>query len=507
MSAADSDFEVFVASCLEILSGVEQAVLDLERAGPAALGLLVERLFRAAHSLKGDAATVGLAGMAELAHAVEDALTGLRNREIEPGPAAVDALLAGFDALRGFVARPRAAPHPDVGPEMRRLAALAAGRAEAGDGRAEQAARGRAGRMERIHVPARILDELVDRLGELSILRSRLVGLAAELGSPRLNSAVEELGALAAVLHGQALSLRLVPLSAIFARFRRLVRDLCARLGKEADLTIEGGEIELDKGVIERLAAPLSHLVRNAVDHGLEDPAGRERAGKPRAGKVAVSARQAGSEVLVEVADDGAGIDAQALLERARELGLAAADADPASSARLEIVFLPGLSTAARVDEVSGRGVGMDAVREAVLAMRGDIAIHSAPGRGTTFRLRFPLSLAIMDCLRILVAGRDFFVPLDHVEECLELPEERAGERSLSHRGALLPLIRLREVFGLDGEGNGRRPLAVVVRTSDQRAGLVVDAIVGQHQAVIKDLGKAFGAAQGVLGAAVLEDG
>lgn len=510
MARNDSDFEVFVESCLELLGGVEQAVLDLERAGPTALSPIVDRLFRAAHSLKGDAATVGLASMADLAHGIENVLTALREREIDPTPAVVDALLAGFDALREFATRDPAAAGPDTAAVLSRLAALTSGagpgRDEAGPGRAEEALLGRTRRIERIHVRARLLDDLVDRLGELSILHSRLAGIAAEQGGDRLKTAVEELGALGAALHNQALDMRLLPLSTLFSRLRRLVRELGNRLGKQVELAIEGEDLALDKGVLERLSAPIAHLVRNALDHGVETPAERERAGKPGSGRIRIAARQAGSEVRIEVADDGAGIDTESLFAKAVSLGLVAPDAVLAPAERLGLVFLPGLSTARRADDISGRGVGMDAVREAVLAMRGSIGIESEPGLGTTFLLRFPLSLAIMDCLRIAVAGGQFFVPLDHVEECLELPSGREGERSLPHRGRVLPLIRLREIFGLDGPASGL-PLVVVTQAEGLRVGLVVDRILGQHQAVIKGLGRAAGRTQGVLGATVLEDG
>jgi two-component system chemotaxis sensor kinase CheA len=245
-------------------------------------------------------------------------------------------------------------------------------------------------RIESVTIPARELDVLVDRIGELGIAQARLESLARRSGGREFLAVAEETGRLAGLLRDQALGLRLLPLQVGFLKYRRLVRDACARLGKEADLVLSGENTELDKTLIERLNTPVLHLLRNAVDHGIEPPAVRLAAGKPARGRIVLSARQEGNEAVIEVADDGAGIDADALWEAACARGLADPGRPLSREERLRLVFAPGLSTARDVGQMSGRGVGMDAAREGIESLRGTIGIDSAPGRGTVFVIRLP---------------------------------------------------------------------------------------------------------------------
>ncbi|MFZ5811879.1 MAG: chemotaxis protein CheA, partial [Thermodesulfobacteriota bacterium] len=292
----------------------------------------------------------------------------------------------------------------------------------------------------------------------------------------------------------------------------RLVRDACARLGKDAELVLSGENTRLDKTLIERLNTPVLHLLRNAVDHGIEPPQARQARGKPGRGRIGLSARQEGNEAVIEIADDGAGIDADALWDRACARGLADPGRPMSREERLRLAFLPGVSTAPGVGEVSGRGVGMDAAREGIAGLRGSIGIDSAPGRGTTFTIRLPVSLAIIDCLEVRAGDGLYFFHLDYVEECLEMERGRvaeAGRRILALRGEPLPVLCLTEFFGFGVMDPARDDPAhaVVVRAGGKRFCIAVDEVLGQKQAVLKSLGPALGRIAGILGGTVTEDG
>jgi two-component system chemotaxis sensor kinase CheA len=319
----------------------------------------------------------------------------------------------------------------------------------------------------------------------------------------------EEVERLAALLRDQVLGLRMLPIKVSFPKYRRLVRDAGAALGKDAELVMSGENTELDKAVIEQLNTPCIHLLRNAVDHGIEPPEAREALGKPRRGTISLTAWQDGNDVVIAIADDGAGIDAAKLWSKAVAAGRLDAGRPFDPAAALELIFLPGLSTAEAVGAVSGRGVGMDAVREGIAALRGRIEVASSPGAGTTFTIRLPVSLAIIDCLEVSCAGEAYYLHLDYVEECLELPPGqllRHGRGVMDLRGAPMPLVGLRHFFGL---GDATPPLShvVTVRRGDGRAGIVVDAVIGRQQAVLKHLGRALGKVEGVLGGTITESG
>lgn len=532
MAVDEKIFDMFVESCLEQLSGIESAVLDLEKAAPPQARAKVEAVFRAAHTIKGDAAAMGAQPLAELCHAVENVLAQVREGVRPADGALCGELLRAFDMVRAVVRRVRevlADPEraaADLADEMARLTQLAVEPSAPpppppGDEAAEPGVPAAAGarsrdehleRIESIAIPAGELDVLVDRVGELGIVQARLESLARRCGDREFLAVAEETGRLCGLLRDQALGLRMLPLQVSFLKYRRLVRDACAALGKQAELELHGENTELDKTLIERLNTPILHLLRNAVDHGVGSPAERRAAGKPPAGRITLSARQEGNEVLIEVADDGRGIDADALYAKALERGLV----DPARTLtrqeRLELVFVPGLSTARGVGELSGRGVGMDAAREGIESLRGVIGVRSEPGRGTSFLIRLPVSLAIIDCLEVVAAGQAYFFHLDYVEECLEIPGEQAadpGRRVIDLRGRPTPLLCLADFFGLSDpcRRDRRTAHAVVVRAAGERFCIVVDEVLGQKQAVLKHLGPALGRVAGILGGTVTEEG
>ncbi len=361
-----------------------------------------------------------------------------------------------------------------------------------------------------IRVPAAKLDTLVDLVGELVIAQARLSELAARRDDPDLLSVTETLERLSTELRDNALNIRMLPIGTTFGRFRRLVRDLSSELGKQVELVTEGAETELDKTVIERLGDPLVHLIRNAIDHGLEAPEERERAAKPRVGTVRLSAYHSGPNVFIAISDDGRGLNAQAIRAKAVERGLLGADDSPSEKELFDLVFAPGFSTAKKVTGVSGRGVGMDVVKRSITALRGSVELGSSPGGGTTVRIRLPLTLAIIEGLLVQVGEERFVLPLVLVEECIELtPGDRQrahGRQTAEVRGHLVPYVRLREWFGIDGRAPEIEQV-VVANLDGERFGFAVDHVVGQHQTVIKTLGRVYQGIEGLSGSTILGDG
>ena len=361
-----------------------------------------------------------------------------------------------------------------------------------------------------IRVAATKLDSLVDLVGELVIAQARLGQIALNRDDPELFNIAEVVERLAANLRDNTLNIRMVPIGTTFARFKRLVRDLSTELGKDIDLVTEGAETELDKTVIERLGDPLVHLIRNCCDHGIEAPAERTAGGKPAKGTVQLSAYYSGASVLIEIRDDGRGLDSSAIRAKAVQRGLIEESARLSERELFGLVFLPGFSTAKQVSNLSGRGVGLDVVKRSISALRGSVELESEAGRGTTITLKLPLTLAIIDGLLVSVGEGRYVLPMSLVEECVELTEqdvERSnGNQFASVRGELVPYVRLRDWFGVKG---GRPPIEqIAIAASDGvRCGVVVDQVVGQHQTVIKTLGTMYKDVEGLSGATILGDG
>jgi two-component system chemotaxis sensor kinase CheA len=359
-------------------------------------------------------------------------------------------------------------------------------------------------------VPAERLDELMDRVGELVIAQSRLRQIAATSADQQVKSVAEEIERLVLELRDTTMGIRMVPIGSLFGRFRRVVHDLSRDLGKEVELTMAGEETELDKTVIEQLNDPLVHLIRNAIDHGLEDPGGRAQAGKSQMGRIDLSARHAGMEVLISIKDDGRGLNRERIRARAEERGLLAKDAVVSDNELFQILFQPGFSTAAQVTSLSGRGVGMDVVKRTIEGLRGTIDLSSVAGQGSEVTLRLPLTLAIIDGLLVRVGNGRYVLPLGAVEECVELsPEEDARSRGrsfLNIRGDLVPFLRLRELFAAKTPADPYQKV-VIVSSGDLKVGLVVDQVIGDHQTVIKSLSKLHADVEMLSGATILGDG
>jgi two-component system chemotaxis sensor kinase CheA len=361
-----------------------------------------------------------------------------------------------------------------------------------------------------IRVPADKLDVLVNLVGELVTVQARLSQTASLLNHVDLTPVAEEVERLTAELRDNTLNIRMLPIGTTFGRFKRLIHDLSQELGKEIEMTTEGAETELDKTVIERLNDPLVHLIRNCIDHGIESPEERESAGKPRVGSIDLSAVHSGAQVIIRISDDGRGLDREAILSKAIERGLALPNAEHGDKEVFGFIFQPGFSTAREVTNVSGRGVGMDVARRAIEALRGSIEVTSEKGRGTTVTIRLPLTLAIVEGLLVALGQDSFVLPLTIVEECVELSKYEASQfhgRNLANiRGEIVPYIRLRREFGIEGEPPPIEQI-VVAGINGARIGFVVDKVIGEHQTVIKNLGRLYRSADAVSGATILGDG
>ncbi|WP_297509138.1 chemotaxis protein CheA [uncultured Caulobacter sp.] len=361
-----------------------------------------------------------------------------------------------------------------------------------------------------VRVPAERLDEMMDRVGELVIAQSRLKQLAASSSDVALRAVAEEIERLASEMRDTMMIVRMVPIAQLFGRFRRLIHDLERDTGKQIELLTEGETTELDKTVIERLADPLIHLIRNSADHGLEGAEQRLAAGKPAVGKIMLAARQSGAEVVITITDDGRGVDRARVRAKAEENGLIQPGQTLSDNELLQLIFAPGFSTAAAITNLSGRGVGMDVVKKTIEGLRGSIEISSTPGEGSVVSLRIPLTLAIIDGLLVRVGAGRYVIPLGTVEECVELTpaqDARSTGRSLiTLRDELVPFIRLREQFATGTPPDPHQKI-VVVSTGRERVGLVVDQILGDHQTVIKPLSSFHADIGAFSGATILGDG
>lgn len=495
----------------EHLDGLEQELLALEHRPTDAE--LIATLFRRAHTLKGNALVVGLQPIVDSAHVLEDALERLRDGHLRAEPRLVSVLLATADGLRRMVEQSLGEGHPEPAHlELQALLGALSGAATvvaptaspSGFHLPTAALRG-------IRVGVDKLDKMLDLMGELTIARGQLGNLLASCAPwEALRDAHHDAERLSMELQQQVMRARMVEVSTIFRPHLRTVRDLSLAQGKKAQLLLEGGDVELDTSAVDALRDPLLHMVRNAVDHGLESPAVRVAAGKPELGTVALRARYEGGRVVIVVEDDGAGLSDQRLLQRARAAGLLGAEETPDPRALRELIFEPGFSTAEAVTDLSGRGVGMDVVKRSVESLRGTIRVEGEEGKGTRFTLVLPLTLAIIDGFSVGVGDQTYVLPLESVEECVELPRQGAKPDAptgvLSLRGTPVPYLRLRRAFGLPGASAARESV-VIVRVGAQRVGLAVDALHGDGQAVIKPLPRPVHSAPGVSGAAVLGNG
>lgn len=554
--------ELYAAEAREHVVLLSRSLLELESSAEprAAIG----EAFRAAHTLKGIAAAMGHKGVEELAHGIEDALEPFRAVEGRPDASHIDALLAAVDALEEAVEASLRPPQPPrverlqvtLAPDTPLKAARATlivmkcrrdgligatdpetfpedfggtfvveiapdadaeavadtiracgdvhevGAADAGPGPAAAPV----APQRQVRVDAARLDALAEGLGELTVLHSR--DWTAR-GGDRLGVPSDRVAMLLAGLQDEVLRLRMRPIATVTDRLPRVVRDAGRAAGRSVRLVVEGSDIELDRAILDELFDPLLHLVRNAVDHGLEPPDERERLGKPAQGVIRIVAERERTSVRIRVSDDGRGIDRAAIANRAEALGIGTAGETPGDEEVLRVLVQPGFSTAGTVTGLSGRGVGMDVVAGRIRSLGGALTLRSDEGRGSTFTLRLPLTLALAHALRVRVGGEDYAIPLTHVSEAVELQEVLVsaigGRETLRVRDELLPLIRLRGVLGVDTYG--AEQAAVVAEIGERRAALAVDELVGREQILITGFDPPVGALPIFSGATIMASG
>lgn len=534
MLEADPELAVmFTTEAIDHLNSIEGLLLQLEQASGDRR--LLNDVFRPFHTIKGNAGALGLARIQELAHKVENLLDLARSGRHAMGAPEFDAVLAAVDVLLAMVTniarRLRGEAANEVG--ARRLAVMAAIQACVEGGGVEQApgppaASTGAGPAAAdpgaapaetgtgaVKVDTGKLDNLVDMVGELVIIQSLIDQDPAlqRAADGRLTGNLAQLRRVTADLQRSAMSMRMVPIRPTFQKMARLVRDLSRRSGKQVELVLSGEDTELDRKVVEEINDPLMHMVRNSIDHGLEPPAERLRAGKPPAGRLSLSACHQAGTIVIAIGDDGAGLDTARIRDKAIERGLVAATDALTSSDIHQLIFQPGFSTAERVTEISGRGVGMDVVRRNIDGLRGRVEIQTERGVGTTFFVKLPLTLAILDGLLVGVGQERFVLPTYCVRESLRPPREdvhtvQGQPRLVRVRDKLIPLAALSELFQVPRAIADAWDAAVVVIESDGRnAALVVDGLLGKQEVVIKALGQAFSDVTGVAGGAILGDG
>ncbi|MFC5436778.1 chemotaxis protein CheA [Rhodanobacter umsongensis] len=412
-----------------------------------------------------------------------------------------DEFEALLDALHGKAGQPAAAPAPAAVPPPVGATPEAA---------AAPTARHAVPVENTVRVDTARLDVLVNHAGELVLVRNRLLSLAARDGSEALVTAAGELDRIADELQTAVMGMRMQPVGRLFQRFPRIVRDLARQLGKDVELVLEGEGTDLDRGLVEALADPLVHLLRNALDHGVEMPADRELAGKPRKGRICLSASQRGERIVISVSDDGRGMDPEVLRRKAVEKGVI----DAGQAARLtesdcyELIFRPGFSTAATVSDISGRGVGMDVVKTRVAELGGTLQVRSRRGHGSELELTVPLTLAVLRVLMVRVETRLLALPLGNVEEVFELADGQDrlldGRLVAQHRGRALPLADLAGWVGASASA-GRH--VVVLHIGHQRLGCLVHDVIGREDVIVKPLGPLFADVSGIAGATVTGDG
>jgi two-component system chemotaxis sensor kinase CheA len=552
----DGDRELiadFVTECRDYLDSAERALLQLETNPTDSEA--INTVFRAFHTVKGTSGFLGLTTITSFAHEAESLFTRVRDREIPFAGGVPDLALQAVDVVKALIAtveqalagKPmtRPAAYDAVLAQLARVAcgasgvvallvpsqqtpsACAAARTPAAEGQADILATAPAraawtGEERRevtsessIRVRTDRLDRLIDMIAEL-IIAQTMIAQDTELPGASHNGLarkVSHAGKIVRELHDLSLSMRMVPLKPTFQKMTRLVRDVAQAVGKQIEFSTDGEETEIDRNMVDALSDPLVHMVRNAVDHGIEIPDERIAAGKPRQGRIRLSASHAGGNVVVELRDDGKGLDRERIIAKAIEKGLIESASKMSDSEIFTLIFAPGFSTAAQVTGLSGRGVGMDVVRRNIESLRGLIEIASSPGQGTVFTLRLPLTLAVTDGMLVQVGAERYVIPTTSI--FMSFRPERDALSTVAGRGEMvrlrnevMPLFRLHRLFSIPAaQSDPCQALVVVVAVGNQRVALLVDALLGQQQVVAKSLGDGVGKVEGVSGGAILGDG
>ena len=522
----------FILETEEIIEALDHDLVELE-SRKNDLDLL-NKIFRGAHTMKGASSFLGFDKMTNVTHHAEEILNKLRKNELSVNSQIMDILLEFVDATKTVVVDiKQGTDNADVKDLINRLKLANEGKLAGSEGgekpsdtpqapqkNVEQVKKAAMSIEQTIRVDVSRLDSLMNLVGELVLSRNRIGQISGDLEKKfegeflieQLMETTSQIGLITTELQLAVMKTRMVPIGKVFNKFPRMVRDLCRDMGKDVDLVISGEETELDKSVVEEIGDPLIHMIRNSVDHCVEVPEIRRKRGKTDKGTVNLSAYHEGNHIVVEIKDDGAGMDAEFLKKKAVEKGVISADEaktmDP--EAAYGLVFKPGFSTAKTITDVSGRGVGMDVVKTNIEKLNGIINIESELGHGTRFRMKLPLTLAIIQALLVDVSGEIFAIPLVSVIETVRIKETEIhsfeGREVLKLRDSVLSLIRLDEIYELQ-ESLDDDIYVVVVGLAEKRLGFVVNKLVGQEEIVIKSLGEYLSGNEGIAGATIMGDG
>jgi two-component system, chemotaxis family, sensor kinase CheA len=516
---------IYLEDAREHLTLLEAALLRLEREGhdPEIAGSLLGPL----HTLKGNSGMIGFAGVKDYVHRLEEVFARARDGAVVLDGPIVDRLLRGATALRRAIESSCAAGREsrDLSNERADLVALVESSSEtaartapaAAKAAADEATAAAPARSSMVRVDFAKLDHLLNLVGELIVHRTKLNELARPIADlvpdsgPQLLAAVHQVASVATQLQETIMDVRMLPIRHVFERFPRLVRDLARQQGKQVELVLQGEDTRVDKAVIDEIGEPLVHLIRNAVDHGIEAPAVRAARGKPASGTIVLSAAQESNQVVITLVDDGGGIDAGEVRRRALERGLISTQEELSDRDAIQLIFTEGFSTARRVTDVSGRGVGLDVVVQSMERLNGLIEAETIARAGTKFTLQLPLTLAIITVLIVEVGGVSYALPSGAVVESLRYPRSEVarigGRDTLRVRDRIVPLVPLAEIFGTQARP-GQDRYAVIVGRGEKRLALAVDRLRGQQDVVIKALDPAVSeAAVGIAGATILGDG
>jgi len=528
----------FLAEASESLEQLDQKFMDLEKQpnDPA----LLNDIFRSIHTIKGAAGFLGFQQMVDVTHCTEDVLNKLRKAEMFVTPGIMDAILQSVDLIKLLLnnIKEKNGREEDLKPTVALLHDILEGRfkdeptaapavpkgAEAEEehkqARPDEAAA--ATKEQSIRVDLDRLDSVLNLAGELVLSRNRLMRLGGKLSDSssesdlhsHVNEAIAQLDLVTTDLQLAVMKMRMQPIAKVFNKFPRMVRDLARQIEKEVELHISGEETELDKTVIEEIGDPLVHIVRNSIDHGMETPAEREAMGKPRCGRVELAAYQEGRNIIVSVSDDGKGMDPEALKRSAVEKGLMSAEEAErlTKSDALNIIFIPGFSTAKAVSNISGRGVGMDVVKTNISRINGTITIESEVGRGTRITFRLPLTLAIIQALTVEAGGEVYGIPLSNVIGNIRVTAEEIksveGREVINIRDRIYPVVRLGSlVSGSSPDGRAEWKYIVIIGIGEKHFGILVDRLHGQEEIVMKSMGEYLKGTEGIAGACITGDG
>jgi two-component system chemotaxis sensor kinase CheA len=520
--------ESFIVETKELLDKLDNDLVELEKRQNDVE--LLNAIFRYVHTIKGTSSFIGFEQMSELTHKFEDVLNKLRKFELKLNPEIMDVILEAQDLMKVLLSKLEANDLSpiDISGVVSKLERISRGEFLIEEDVEKASVDNVSQKLQSkvidktVRIDVERLDELMNLVGELVLGRNRLTQIVSgiverfegESLARELMDTIAQVDYLTSELQAVVMRARMMPIAKVFSKFPRIVRDLSRDLNKEVELLIYGEETEVDKSVIESIHDPLVHLIRNAIDHGIETPQERKAVGKPEKGKVILRAEHEGNFIVITVEDDGRGIDPERVRRKAVEKKIITEQEASSISDRdaLNLIFLPGFSTAGKVTNVSGRGVGLDVVKANITKLNGMIDVQSTLGQGTKFILKLPLTLAIIQGLLVDVCGEIFIIPLSSVIEVVRIPRSQVhsikGREIIRLRDSVLPLVRLANIFNLSSNGDFKENLyVVVVGLAEKKLGIVVDGLVGQKEVVIKSLGSYLNNVRGIAGATILGDG